>query len=462
MEKLSLKNYFGYGFGDLANGLTFGMSATFLLVFYTDVLGITAAAAGTLFLVARIWDAINDPIMGGIADKAFIKRIMKYKDLGRKVEKFRPYLLKGSWPVIVAAILMFIAPSGLEYGQKLIWAYVTYIAWGMTYTFINIPYGGLAAVMTQDPTERSKLSVARGIGGLFGAIIPRILVPIFLVRYADDQAKGYLLVMIVFGVMTFVSYLISYFTVKETVQTKDEDPGKFKISDSFSVLVKNRPFMAISVASIAMLLGLLIQGSMSIYYFKDNLNALELMSLTGLTIIVPMLLVSAFIPKLVKHFGNKKTSWVSSLISGIIFFILFFLPDNPWIYLGGTLIGAVFLMIPNMLVWGMVSDCIDYNQYLSGSRQEGAIYGLYSFVRKLGQAFAGFLSGVGLSIVGYTAGFELQSATTLLGIKFLTIGVPAIAMIIAFLAYYFIWNLTPEKQVEIIKAITDEPHGELN
>jgi len=455
MKKLSLKNYFGYGFGDLANGLTFGMSATFLLAFYTDVLGITAAAAGTLFLIARIWDAINDPIMGGIADKAFIKRIKRYKNQGKKAEKFRPYLLKGSWPVIVAAILMFIAPESMAMGQKLIWAYATYIAWGMAYTFINIPYGGLAAVMTQDPTERSKLSVSRGLGGLFGAIIPRIIVPIFLVRFADDQARGYLLVMIVFGIMTFISYLISYFTVEETVVTKEEKVEKFKITDSFKVLSKNRPFMAVSIASIAMLTGMLIQGSMSIYYFRENLNALELMALTGVTAIVPMLLVSGIIPKLVKKYGVKKTSWVSSLISGILFGILLFLPSNPWIYLTGTLIASIFLMIPNMIVWGMVSDCIDYNQFLSGSRQEGSIYGLYSFVRKLGQAFAGFLAGVGLSIVGYTAGAETQTAATLWGIKFLTIGVPAIGMVIAFFAYYFIWNLTPEKQAEVTAAINN-------
>ena len=456
MKKLSLKNYFGYGFGDLANGLTFGMSATFLLAFYTDVLGITAAAAGTLFLVARIWDAVNDPIMGGIADKAFIKRIRKYKDLGKKADKFRPYLLKGSWPVIVAAILMFIAPEGLDMSQKLIWAYVTYIAWGMAYTFINIPYGGLAAVMTQDPTERSKLSVSRGLGGLFGAIFPRILVPIFLVRFADDQARGYLTVMIIFGVMTLVSYLVSYFNVKETVKTKEEKVEKFRISDSFNVLSKNRPFMAVSIASIAMLTGMLIQGSMSIYYFRENLNALELMALTGVTAIVPMLLVSGIIPKLVKKFGVKNTSWVSSLISAILYAVLLLLPSDPWIYLGSTLIAGIFLMIPNMIVWGMVSDCIDYNQYLSGSRQEGSIYGLYSFVRKMGQAFAGFLSGIGLSIVGYAAGAEIQSSSTLWGIKFLAIGVPAIGMMIAFLAYYFIWNLTPEKQAEVTAAISVE------
>ncbi|MBN2656850.1 MAG: MFS transporter [Spirochaetales bacterium] len=456
MKKLSFKNYFGYGMGDLANSLTFGMSAGFLLAFYTDVLGITAAAAGTLFLIARIWDAINDPIMGGLADKAFVKRLKKLNGAGRKAEKFRPYLLKGSWPVIVAGVLMFIAPANFTMTQKLIWAYVTYIAWGMTYTFINIPYGGLAAVMTQDPIERSKLSVSRGLGSLFGSIFPRVIVPLFLVQFAEEQAKAWFIIMIILGLIAFASYIVSYLAVEEKVETKAEAQRKFKISDSFAVLTKNRPFQSISLASIAMLTGLLIQGSVSIYYFRDNLGALELMGLTGVVMIVPMLLVSPVAPKLVRNFGVKKVTWVSSLISAALFAILFALPDNVWLYLAGTLLASFFMMIPNMIVWGMVSDCIDYNQYLSGSRQEGAIYGLYSFVRKMGQAFAGFISGVGISAFGYVAGAAQQSQTTLTGIKFLSLGVPAIGMAIAFLAYFFIWNLTPEKQAEVTAAISAE------
>lgn len=440
--------------GDLANGLTFGMSATFLLAFYTDVLGITAAAAGTLFLIARIWDAVNDPMMGTLADKMFGRRLKKLTGSGKKIDKFRPYLLKGSWPVVIAAVLMFIAPADMDMTGKLIWAYATYILWGMAYTFINIPYGSLAAVMTQDPVERSSLSVFRGLGGLFGAMIIRIVVPVLLVRFADDQAKGYLIAMIAFGIITFAAYIFSYFTVKETVETKEEEAQKFDLRASFSVILKNRPFLAVSLASIAMLTGLLIQGAMQIYYFRENLDALELMGMTALLQLIPMLAVMPLIPKLVKKFGTKKTVTWSSLSSALMLAILMMLPSNVFVYLIMMFLAMFGLMIPNMLVWGMVSDCIDYNQYLSGVRQEGAIYGMYSFVRKMGQAFAGFLSGVGLSLVGYVANAELQSASTLVGIKFLSIGVPAIGMLITFASFAFIWNLTPEKQAEVTAAIT--------
>jgi GPH family glycoside/pentoside/hexuronide:cation symporter len=456
VKKLTAMNKIGYGVGDLANGLTFGMSATFLLAFYTDVLGITAAAAGTLFLVARMWDAINDPMMGTLADRMFARRVKKANGNGKKVDKFRPYLLKGSWPVVVTAILMFIAPSGMSMTAKLIWAYATYIGWGMAYTFINIPYGSLAAVMSQDPVERSALSVFRGLGGLIGAMIVRVAVPTLLVQYADDQARGYLIAMIAFGVITIAGYIFSYFTVKETVEVKEEKQAEFDIKASFKVLGRNRPFVAISIASVAMLTGLLIQGAMQIYYFRENLNALELMGITALIQLLPMLAAMPSIPPLVKRFGTKNVVTWSSLMSAIVLTVMMFLPSNVWVYLIGMFLAMFGLMFSNMLVWGMVSDCIDYNQYLSGVRQEGAIYGMYSLVRKTGQALAGFFSGVGLSMVGYIANAPSQAAGTLFGIKFLSIGVPAIGMFIAFLAYGFIWNLTPEKQAEVTAAISAE------
>lgn len=452
-KTLTLKSKTGYMFGDLANGLTFGMSATFLLAFYTDVLGITAAAAGILFLVARIWDGINDPMMGALTDKMFRRRALKHK--GQKVDKFRPFLLKGSWPVVFAAILMFIAPASLSMTQKLIWAYVTYILWGMSYTFINIPYGSLAAVMTQDSVERSSLSAARGLGGLLGALIPRIVVPMLLAGFADnEQAKAYLIVMIVIGVISFVSYILCYIGVEETViHHIDEKSEPLNLKEGLKGLLKNRPFIAVCIASLGILFGLGVNGTMTYYYFNENLQDLSKMAITGVTMIVPMLIVIPLVSKIVAKFGIKRTMTVSSMISTIAYGAILFLPDSFGIYLALTMVGGLFLVIPNMLIWGMVSDCIDYNQYLTGQRQEGVVYGLYSFIRKTGQALAGFVAGIGLGLVGYNASLETQSTSTLFGIKFLTVGSVAISMLIAYLAFQFIWNLTEAKKQEITEFI---------
>ncbi|MFW5873646.1 MAG: glycoside-pentoside-hexuronide (GPH):cation symporter [Bacillota bacterium] len=456
MEKqLTFKHKFGYMLGDLANNLTFGMSAGFLMAFYTDSLGITAAAVGTLFLVARMWDAINDPLMGVLTDKLFKIRQKKHK--GKKVDKFRPFLLRGAFPVVIAGILMFYSPDGLSQVQKLVWAYATYIFWGMSYTFVNIPYGSLQAVMTQDPAERSSLSVARGLGGMVGNLLPRLVVPLILARYAQNEARGFLIAASILGGFGFISYLVAYFTVEEKVTAQVTSAKKpLKILDGLKLLSKNRAFIAVSVGSIAMLIGMMTNQAMSIYYFRENLQSLRLLSLTGLTSIVPMLIVSIFLSKVVAKFGVKKTVYTCALVSSIFYGTILVLPDNPYIYIGILLMASLFMTIPNILVWGMVSDSIDYNQYLSGQRQEGAIYGSYSFVRKAGQALAGFLSGQGLAIVAYNPDLAQQTVETLFGIKFLTVGLPALGMFVAFLSFKFIWHLTPEKKEEITRVINSD------
>lgn len=451
-KMLSRRVLVGYGIGDLSNGLTFGMSSTFLLAFYTDVLGITAVAAGTLFLVARMIDAITDPLMGAFADRMFQGR-MKRAGTPR-IEKFRPFILYGSVPVVIASVVLFMAPEELTTDQKLIWAYATYILWGMAYTFVNIPYGSLATVMTQDPVERSKLSAARGVGGAFGAVIDRVIVPLFLVAYADSEAQGYLYSMATLGVIAVLGYLVCYFTVSENVQTTQDLDVKFTFRGTFGVLWKNRPFIAVSGASLAMIGGFMVSGTMTIYYFRENLDALNMMGLSGLTVIGPILLSAPLIPRLIARFGVKNTVSVSSLIGCMLYTILLLLPSNVYIYLIGTFISAICLTIPMMSLWGMVSDSIDYNQYLSGVRQEGVIYGAYSFVRKTAQALAGFVAGSGLSIAGYSATAETQSAETLAGIKFLALGTPAIGLLIASLIFHWLWNLTPEKQKEVSEAIS--------
>lgn len=456
---LPRRQIIGYGIGDLANGVTFGMSSTFLLAFYTDVLGITAVAAGTLFLVARIWDAVNDPMMGAIADGAFRRRARRIAadrasgaDGGRRVDKFRPFLVWGSWPVVVAAILMFVAPRSLAPTQRLVWAYATYIVWGMTYTFVNIPYGSLAAVMTTDPVERSTLAVARGIGGMVGQVAIRVVVPLALVLAGEDQAAGYLGSMVVLGVITLGAYVASWAMTSENVETTEDLSRAPRFTDTVAVIGRNRPFLAVAIASVAMLTGLMVNGAMLIYFFRENLAALPLLSVGGATAIVPVALVAPFVPRIVAKFGTHATAWGTSLASAVLWGILFILPSNVWLYLAVAMVAIAFLTVPNMIVWAMVSDSIDYNQYLSGQRQEGVIYGAYSFARKMGQAAAGFLAGAGLGAVGYVAG-EVQSEATLVGIKFLTIGVPAIGMVVSFLAFRFIWNLTPAMQAQVAASV---------
>lgn len=439
---LTMTNRIGYGLGDVANTLSFGMTSMFLLAYYTDVLGISAAAAGTLFLVARVWDAINDPMMGAFCDKLF----QKHDGVG---DKFRPFLLKGSWLLLVSGILVFWAPESLTATQKLIWAYVTYIIWGMCYTFINIPYGSLATVMTQDPGERASLSGVRAMGGVGGSIACNIVVPFMLSIFADDLSKAYLYSITLLGAVSVICYLLAYRFTREHVKhdmTNCDTPFSFK--DTFATLGRNKPFLCVSISSLFILTAMMGQGSVFYYYLSLNLDgALWLISLSAVFQVVTVVLVGSMIGKLAARFGAKKIMTTSFLAASLMALTTFLLPTSIYSTLFFYVLGMPFVMIPNILIWANVADCIDHNYEISGQRQEGIIYSSYSFMRKLGQATAGFIAGMGLSFVGYDAALETQSSITLLGIKSIMFLMPAVAMLICFFLYQFMWTLDSRAKV---------------
>ena len=451
MKTLSVSNKVGYGLGDFGNNMSFAMSSVFLLAYYTDVLGISAAAAGTLFLVARIWDAINDPMMGTLCDKLFSKRTG---------DKFRPYLLKGSWPILLASILMFWSPEGLTDMQKLTWAYITYIFWGMSYTFINIPYGSLASVMTNEPGERAALSGARSMGGLFGGVLCNLLMPLLLSFYADDLSKAYLYGIIGFSLVAFVCYIAAYRLTAEHIKHEVTTTEPVKFSETLKTLTKNKPFICVSVASLFMLTAFITQGSMLYYYLSENLGgAVWIISVTAVLQVITILAIAPFIGKLTARFGVKNLMMVGFFGAAVVSAGVFMLPTSVYTTLSFYVLGMPFLLLASILIWANVADCIDHNYEISGVRSEGIIYSSYSFMRKMGQAIAGFLSGMGLSAVGYSATVELQSDITLMGIKAMMFLLPAVCLFFSAVLYKFMWTLDPvanaaqEKKLKAKNAI---------
>lgn len=439
-KRLTMANRVGYGLGDLANTLSFGMTAGFLLVYYTDVLGISAAAAGTLFLVARIWDAINDPMMGTLCDKLF----QKHQGVG---DKFRPFLLKGSWLMLVTGILVFWAPEGLSDTQKLIWAYVTYIAWGMCYTFVNIPYGSLATVMTQDPGERASLAGARAMGSIAGNVTPTVIVPMFLSLFADDMSKAYLYSVAVLGFGSLVCYLLAYrFTQEHIKHQPAPDACEVSFADTLRTLGKNKPFLCVSIASMFLLTAIMGLGSVLFYYLSQNLGgALWVISVNGIIQVVCVVVLGSVIGKLVARFGAGNIMITAFSVVAVASVVAFLLPTSIVSLFAFFAVGMPALLTTHILVWANIADCIDYNYEISGQRQEGLIYSSYSFMRKMGQAIAGFVVGMGLSVIGYDATLDVQSDSTLFGIKAIMFLLPAACAAVCALLYKTLWTLDSRK-----------------
>ncbi|MRH43231.1 MFS transporter [Aquibacillus halophilus] len=428
-SRLNFKEKISYGLGDAANNLTFSMVTTYLLVFYTDVFGITAAAVGILFLVARIWDAINDPIMGTLVDRV---------NTGNPKGKFRPYLKWAGIPLVVIAVVMFITPDLSESG-KLVYAYVTYILFGMAYTFINIPYGSLASVMTRDPVERSSLASFRGLGSMIGIFVVGSLV-IPAVNLFPTQKIGFPAVMAIIGVLAIVFYYIAYRNTRERIRpTRHKNPEKISFNMVTRTL-KNGPFLALSFMSFFTLLSMLLNQSVGLYFFKYNLDNEGMFAVYNLVNMSLMIILILFIPKLTAKIGKKALTLIGFTISVIFYAILFFIPLTTFTFILFACLGMLGIVIPNTLVWAFVSDVIDYGEWKTGVRQEGTTYSMYSFMRKLSQAVAGWGAGMGLTLIGYVPNV-MQTPDTLIGIKAMMVLIPAISGIICFVIFKFGYKL---------------------
>lgn len=390
---ISIKEAFGYLFGDMGNLFVLTFVSTYLKVFYTDCLlpghGASAAKISTdltvLFLVIRLWDAINDPLWGIIVDTR----------RPTKNGKFRPYLKTVCIPLALSTVLCFLNIQNIisSYTLLLIYAYITYCIYGMMYTAMNIPYGSLASAITDDPNGRTLLSTFRSIGSGVGGAAVTLVAQKFI--YDDGAAlnpKKTFVASIVLSALAVCAYMTCYKTTKERVIYAPEKK-KVNIKLTYGTLFKSKPFLTVTVAGL-LISGLLQFGSFNQYLTKNYFANSDLSILLTISTYAPMVALILFVPKLAKRFGKKELcmsglglATLSSIILCLIgpsdslrahpapFFIINF----------GVGAGYSFLSI---LTWAVVTDVIDYQENVTGIKNESAIYAVYTFARKVGQTVA--------------------------------------------------------------------------
>ncbi|MBQ7601469.1 MAG: MFS transporter, partial [Lachnospiraceae bacterium] len=327
---ITMKDKIGYAMGDFASLLVFGLVQSVLQKYYTDVLQISIVSVLIMFVVARVWDAINDPLWGRIIDGA------KRKEDGR----YRRWLKIFAIPVALAAVLMFVRIPGMSETGNFIWATVTYILFGMIYTCINIPYGSLATVITSDDKERSSLSVFRSIGSTFGAMPAMLLASICYVAVKDANGANIigangkpvkemsypiiLIGVIVIAVLAVVGYFLTYKLTKERVVTAPK-PKKEK-GETWRVikaLFTSRPFVAVCIASLLFLAAQMFQMSYNTYLFDYYFNNPGLTMLPTICQYLPVAIVMFFATKLGNKFGRREICAYGMLLAGLSFLILF-------------------------------------------------------------------------------------------------------------------------------------------
>ena len=447
MPPFGIKDKIGYMFGDFGNDFFFILVSSYLMLYYTNILGVSAATVGTLFLVARCVDAFTDIGMGRIVDTS------KPNKNGR----YRVWIKRMRLPVVIAGVLIFL-PFARDLGDmgKIIFIYFTYILWGsFCYTGINIPYGSMAGAITADPVERGQLSTFRSVGAalaglLVGAIVPQVI-------YINGHLSGdrFFIVACVFAVLAYICYTFCYNWTHERVVIEQKDEGKEKVSAGTMVkeLFSNRALLSIIVAAIVLLVSMLLASSMNIYLYNDYFKSPAAMSVASMLSTAATLILAPFATTIIKKWGKKEASACALAFASVIYFLLYFMHvSNPWLFCVLIFFGNLGTGMFNLMIWAFITDVIDYQEVISGEREDGTVYGIYSFARKLGQALAGGLGGYALAWIGYvtsTDGAEIVQTTGVLnGIYSVATLVPAVCYAIIALILFFWYPLSKQKIAE--------------
>ncbi|PKL90236.1 MAG: MFS transporter [Ignavibacteriae bacterium HGW-Ignavibacteriae-2] len=439
LTKISLREKAAYGCGDFASSMFWKLFSMFLLFFYTDIFGISAAAVGTMFLVTRVWDAINDPMMGIIADRT-----------STRWGKFRPYLLFVAVPFAIIGVLTFTTPD-FDATGKLIYAYVTYTLMMMVYTAVNVPYSSLMGVMTNNTEERTSLASWRFIGAFSGGLFVTATANSLIEYFGENStpATGYQFTIGVYAILAALFFMLTFAGTKERLKPALE--GHSALKEDLKDITKNSPWFIMLGAGISVLIFNSLRDGSILYYFKyfikdQTINfmgesyefshtalASAYMSIWLATNIIGVILAKPISAKI----GKKNTFILSVVTSAILSFVIFFLQPNQLglIFFSNILIGiSAGIVLP--LIWSMYADIADYSEWKTGRRATGLIFSSSSMSQKFGWTLGGALSGWLLAAFGFQANME-QTDQSLLGIRLMISIIAGIGALMALGFIYF-------------------------
>lgn len=462
VRPFGIRDKLGYLFGDFGNDFTFILSTMILMKFYTDVMGVGAGIVGTVMMIARFADAFTDVTMGRICDR----------HKGNAQGKFKPWILRMCGPVAVSSFLIYqSALSDAPQWLKIGYLCVTYILWGSVfYTSINIPYGSMASAISEDPGDRQSLSTFRTMGGMLAGVVIGVGLPLIAYQKNAETGKEVLvgsrvtLAAGIFSVLAILCYLLCYFLVTERVRPKvSEDVfQENSVGKMLKNAFRNRALISIIAASVVMLLAQLTMQNMANYVFPDYYGNAKAQSVSTLMMMLGMTVAALTAKPLAKRFGKAEVSVSSNLFAAAVCVLMFlWRPQNVWVYVGLQMLCWLGLGVFSMVSWALITDVIDYSELKNGIREDGSVYAMYSFARKLGQALAAGMVGWLLTAIGYSEGTAQQgvkqTAEVLRGIYNISTLVPAIGFTLLALILWF-WYPLHKKQVDANVAELRKKH----
>lgn len=452
MKKFGLRDKLAYLSGDLANDFTFILVSAYLTLFYTNVLGIPGKVVGLLFLSSRILDAFTDVGMGVIVDSR------KITDEG----KFRYWILRVAPFVTISGFILFAHwVKDFSYTAKIIYIFVTYILWGsICYTAINIPYGSMASVITDVPEERAALSSYRSMGASIASIVISYVGPSIL--YTVDADKNPILIperfTIFAGLLCILAFLLYLFCYYNTVERVKVEVKKSNISFSKIIesLKTNKPLQSFILIAICLLLTMLLVNGLNIYLYTNYFKSIKGAKIGGIIGTLGTFMIVPLVPRITSKWGKKISGTFALIWASIIYLILYIVKiKSVTIFIPLLFIGNLGYTYFNIIIWAFIMDIIDAQEVKTNVREDGVIYAIYSFARKIGQALAGGLTGFVLSNIGYISGIQVQAQEVSNKIYNVYTISGFIGYLIVALILFFIYPLNKEKVRENTKILNE-------
>ena len=438
MKKPSRLSVLGYGAGDAANSMIISTGNMFLLVYYTDVAGIGAAAAGTLLLVARVFNAFTDIAAGRIVDRVSSKRW----------GKFRPFLMFGFIPLLLS-VAVFHVPD-VDPSLKLLYAYCTYALVCVAYSMVNVPYGCLVGAMTQDAKERARLGGARTIGGLsVGATLGFFIAP--LLGAGQDMQQIFTWLTITFAVVGSLLYCFTGIVCVEQV------PGsipKITLRQSVAALKANSPLVILCVSSVLFVTGTSATGASQFYYLRDVLSRVDLFPVMATAQVVITLTLAVLMPLPVARWGKRAVYGAGGGFGTVGGVLVFLAPaDIPLLGLAGLVLGLLASASVSIVTWALIADTVEYGEWKTGVRVQGINYALLAATRKLGMGFGAAVVAFSLAWGGYVSGTAEQSDAATLAIRAAAGLLPG-ALVLASVGIMYWYRLTDQKHAELVASLS--------
>lgn len=441
--KTNVRQRIFYGLGDTGYNFLFDMGQLYLLKYYTDHLGLPSIWAGSVFLVAKVWDAFADISVGTWIDNRM--------NIGPK-GKFRPFIFYSAIPLALLLIATFSIPE-FSLTWKIILAYLSYMIFGTVYSIGNIAYGSIVPAMTKNSQERTILASCRQAGGTLGLLIATVaFMPI--VWLFDNESTGYLVAVVTFGVIGATLVMLSSKNVEEHYIVKPKQKvSKEVLKKSYGALLKNRPLIILCIVNIFTFSAFNVKLAIQIYFAQYTLQDTSVVPYMGFFSIGAVFVGTIIVPILVKYIDKVWLYIAGCAIWAIADLTAFFVVDSSFAFVSFASLAFLGSSFINTLNWALISDAVEYGDWKTGIRAEGLVYSSYTFFRKLSQAIAGFVPGIVLAFVGYVPN-AIQSENALLGIRSLIYIYPGALSILTILFMYFFYPLWNEKYKQIIAELS--------